>query len=473
MEFPSPVRLPVIADSNPSAPMTWGQIAIWDVLAWLSPDEASLNMPAVLPTPRGTTVDLVLKVIRQLVLRHESLRTAYMSIDGELRQCVKNEINLDIFTLEAPSDEEVNGLAESAAIELRRDTFDISSGVPLRVALVVRDGFVRSIALVASHMAIDTGSFLIVYNECKALLASNGDPDSLPRRSQQPVERAEFEASPAGAERQARTLAFWRKTTSLASPASISRLSIPTDDQLAWASIESEALALATNDLAARYSVGPSAVILASLGLLIAGYTDQPGPVFRSLTATRFRPHDREFVGAFNLNSMIHVATDSQLFADHVRQTAGTTLRAFLRCEANPRLVEDAVNEAASARGITPGSYCFFNDTASGRMSESDSDEVAAQGAIAAAARDTRIVALPYQGRQLDSKFFVFLNSLHPTCVMRLCKDRRFIPNVAPSEFFTALENLIVEAASTPGISVKELLDRLPDDARAGSDRRS
>jgi hypothetical protein len=459
MEFPSPIRLPVIADSNPSAPMTWGQVAIWDVLKWLSPDGASLNMPAVLLTPPGTTVALVFNVIRQLVLRHESLRTGYMSIDGDLRQCVRGEINLDIFLLEADSDEEVNGLAESAATDLRRDTFDISSGVPLRVALVLRDGFTRAIALVASHMAIDTGSFLIVYNDCKALLAADGDPDSLPPRSQQPVVRAEFEASPAGAERQARTLAFWRKTTAQASPASISRLPIPTDDQLAWASIESEALALATHDLAARYSVGPSAVILASLGLLVADFTGQPGPVFRSLTATRFRPHDREFVGAFNLNSMIHVATDSQLFADHVRQTAGTTLRAFLRCEANPRLVEDVVNEAASARGITPGSYCFFNDTATGRMSESESDTVTDPTEIAGAAKNTRIVALPYQGRQLDSKFFLFLNSLHPTCVMRLCKDRRFIPNVSPSEFFTALENLIVEAASTPGISVQELLE--------------
>jgi len=43
---------------------------------------------------------------------------------------------------------------------------------------------------------------------------------------------------------------------------------------------------------------------------------------------------------------------------------------------------------------------------------------------------------------------------------MRLCKDRRFIPDVSAPEFLGLLENLIVGAAATPGISVKELLDR-------------
>jgi len=470
--------------------MTWGQIAMWDVLEWLNPDEASLNLAAVLPIPRGTAVPHVLEAVRQLVLRHESLHTAYFSIDGELTQCVKDEIELDVFVVETSSDEEVAELAHSAAIELANDAFDISSGVQLRVALTVRDGLARAIALVASHMAVDAGSFQIVQSELKTLLSPGGGRDGLRKRSQQPVERAEFEASPAGAKLQDNALAFWRQTTSLASPSSISRLSVPADDQLAWASIESKAITLAAHDLAARYSVSPSAVILASLGLLIGDFTGEPGPVFRSLIATRFRSHDRQFVGAFNLNSIIHVATDSQLFADHVRRTAAATLKAFVRCEANPRRVEEVINDVASAREITPGSYCFFNDVATGRLSEPVLDAVADPAAVAAAAegpgrsstaaegpgrsstaaegpgrfstaaKGTQIVTLPYQGRQLDSKFFVFLHSLYPTCVMRLCKDRRFIPDASPSDFFSSLENLIVRAATTPGISVQELLDR-------------
>ena len=459
MQFPPPIRISVVADRSTCAPMTWGQIAMWDVLAWLNPDEASLNLAAVLPVPRGTTVTHVLEAISQLVLRHESLHTAYFSIDGELTQCVRDEINLDVFVVETASDEEVAELARSAALQLAKDAFDISSGVQLRVALAVRAGHARAIALVASHMAVDAGSFQIVQNELKVLLSPSGGRNGLPKRSQQPVERAEFEASPAGAKLQDRALDFWRQTTSLASPASISQLSIPADDQLVWASIESKALTLATHDLAARYSVSPSAVILASLGLLIGDFTGEPGPVFRSLISTRFRSHDREFVGAFNLNSIIHVATDSQLFADHVRRTAAATLKAFLRCEANPRRVEEVISDVASARGITPGSYCFFNDVATGRQSEPVRAAAEGPGRFSTAAKGTQIVTLPYQGRQMDSKFFVFLHTLHPTCVMRLCKDHRFIPDVPPSEIFRSLENLIVEAASSPGISVQELLD--------------
>jgi hypothetical protein len=458
-QLSSPVRMSIVADRSISAPMTWAQIAIWDVLAWLNPDEASLNLSAVLPAPRGTTVTRALEAISQLVLRHESLHTGYFSIDGELRQCVKDEIKLDVSIIETASDEEVAGQAHSAAAQLVNDTFDISSGVQLRAALVVRDGFARAIALGVSHMAVDAGSFQIVQSELERLLAPDGHRNRLPRRSQQPVERAEFEASPDGAKLQDRALAFWRQTTSLASPASISRLPVPADDQLAWASIESKALTLATRDLAARYSISPSAVILASLGLLIGDFTGEPGPVFRSLIATRFRSHDRNFVGAFNLNSVIHVATDGQRFDDHVRRTAAATLKAFLNCEANPRRVEEVINDVASARGITPGSYCFFNDTATGQAPETEPAAIADPEEIAAAAKGTQIVAMPYQGRQMDSKFFVFLHALQPTCVIRLCKDNRFIPDVSPAEFLGSLENLIVKAATTPGISVQELLD--------------
>jgi hypothetical protein len=460
MQFPSPVRLSVVADRSACAPMTWGQIAIWDVLEWLTPDEASLNPRAVLRTPRGTTVALALKAIRLLMLRHESLRTGYTIIDGKLTQCVKDEIELDVFVLEAASGRQVRELAESALAQLAGDTFDLSSGVQLRVALVARDGIALAIALSASHMAVDAGSFLIVLSELQTLLSADGDPGSLPQRSQQPLERAEFEASPAGARLQDQAVAFWRDAASLASPASISRLPVPDDDQITWASIDSEALMLAAHELAVRYTVSPSAVILASLGLLIGDLTGEQGPVVRSLTATRFRPHDRQFVGAFNLNSIVHVATDSELFADHVRRTGATMTRAFLRCEANPRLVEEVVNDVASSRGIMPGSYCFFNDTAAGRMSEPRPATVADPAKIAAATAGTRIVALPHQGRQMNSKFFVFLDSLRPTCLMRLCKDSRFIPDVPASEFFGLLENLIIAAATTPGISVKELLDR-------------
>jgi condensation domain-containing protein len=460
MQLPSPVRLSVVADRSACAPMTWGQIAMWDVLEWLHPDEALLNPRTVLRTPRGTTVNLALKAIRQLVLRHESLRTSYISIDGNLTQRVKDEVELDVFVVEAPSGRQVRELSESALAQLASDTFDLSAGVQLRAALIARDGFVLAIALAVSHMAVDASSFLIVLSELQALLSADGDLNRLPERSQQPVERAEFEASPAGAQLQDRVLAFWRQAVSLASPASLSELPGPADDHIIWASIESEALTLAAHQLAARYTVSPSAVILASLGLLISDFTGEPGPIVRSLTATRFRPHDRQFVGAFNLNSVVHVATGSELFADHVRRTGATITRAFLHCEANPRLVEEVVSDAAADRGIISGSCCYFNDTASGRITEPHPAAVADPARIAAATARTRIAALPYQGRLKGAKFFLYLESLRPACLMRLCKDRRFIPDVSPSEFFRSLENLMVEAAAKPSISVRELLER-------------
>lgn len=438
--------------------MTWGQVAIWDVLRWLHPDTASLNQVAVRPVPDGRSVPDAVDALRLLVLRHESLRSTYTDTDGVLEQHVHRQARLDVPVHRAGSAAEADRTAERLAAELGGRAFAVGEELPVRAAVVGHGGTAHAVVLVIAHMAVDGGSFRIVLRDFDALLRA-GAAAELPPRAQQPLERRDFEESKAGLARSERTLAHWRRAVGTGSRATLEHLPAPRDADLAWASIDSRALGTAVQRVSARSGVGPSAVVLGSIGLLIARLTGEDHPLLRSLTATRFKPHDQELVGAFNQNALIRTDTSPGRFDDYLARVSTATLSALRTCEADPRQVEATVAEAARARGFTPGSYCFFNDIITGRGVTTappgelppDADE------IRAARADTELRQLPYAGRQMDSKFFVFLHDVRPRCVLRLCKDRRFLPGVDAAGFLARLENLLVSAATSADPTLEEL----------------
>jgi hypothetical protein len=255
--------------------------------------------------------------------------------------------------------------------------------------------------------------------------------------------------TPEGVSREQRTLRHWQRTAETGSAASMSRLPIPADEELDWAAIDSLAMGGATRVLAERSGAGPAVVVLGCIGRLLAELTGEDGPVIRSLAATRFKPHDRDYVGAFNQNALLRLPSEEDEIPDYLRRSATAFLTGLRTCEADPRKAEAVLGLAARQRGFVEGSYCFFNDIATGRGPTAPEPGTALPAAenLAAAVTHTRAAALPYAGRQIDSKFFVFLQGLTPTVAARLCKDRRFLPDVDAVGFLRRLERLMISAA--------------------------
>ena len=70
------------------SPLSWGQLAIWRLTRWLDDDDPYFNMPWVLPVYGRRDLDTVLRALRALVERHETLRTTYEGTPGGLVQRV-------------------------------------------------------------------------------------------------------------------------------------------------------------------------------------------------------------------------------------------------------------------------------------------------------------------------------------------------------------------------------------------------
>ncbi|WP_217250338.1 condensation domain-containing protein [Streptomyces sp. AC602_WCS936] len=463
MTDPTTARVRFHEGTSRTGPMTWGQRAIWEVVRWLPPDDDSLNQLGWAPVG-SATVAQVCDMVRLLVERHESLRTTYAEHDGGLVQHVaaSGEIEFLLSELE-PGD-----LAEAVAPlgeRIRAGAFDNAAGLPVRAAIGLRAGVPAAVAIAASHLAVDGWSFQIVMDELRAVLAAGPDGAAgLRERSRQPLDRAGFEASEAGARRERRTLDYWARQANTVPASMLATTSTPQQLDRDWAHIDSPALALAAHALAGRSRCNTATALLGSTALLLASYLGEPEAALRVIVSTRFKPEDEEFVGAFNQNAIVRLQLADESTERFLTRAARTALNAYRHSEACPVKMEEQLEEIARRRGITPGGYCFFNDirfSAEERNApppELDPLKLPTQLEVALA--HTRLTRPDSEGRQSGAKFFLFLDGLRESCALTLCTDPRFLP-VSAGDFLRELEHLTVRAAQDPGAPVGELVDRL------------
>ncbi|MFJ6213770.1 condensation domain-containing protein [Streptomyces sp. NPDC092296] len=453
------VPVPFRTGQEKNGPLTWGQIAIWDVLQWLPADDSSLNALGSCPVPAGRTVDQVREALRVLVERHDSLRTLYRETDGRPVQRVLASGELEVGLYEAEDRAALDVRTAELGEALRSRPFDSAVDLPLRAAVLSCAGQPVAVLLAVSHMALDGWSFRIVRDDLEALLTAGADT-VLPPPGQQPLERAAYEASERGRNREAKALDYWARGVRDI-PASMLESVRGTDaPDFTWARIESPALALAVRSLAARNGLAPAVVLLAAAGLLLSAYKDEDEAALRTIVSTRFRPESRTLVGAFNQNALFRVDIADEPFGQFLRRAANAAFQSYSYCEYHPRKLESMVAEIAEQRGITPDGYCFFNDARFTLGEQSAAPDpgaaVAMAEGIAKALPETRLGPLEGNQTPKGANFFLFLHDLTDRAVLTLCADRRFLAPRGSADFLGDLERLTTRAA-VEEVSVRKL----------------
>ncbi len=445
--MPAPNQAAVIAEelefrgeAARSGPLTWGQLAIWDVLHWLPADDTSLTLTGSVPVPPGAGMAAVREALRALVERHESLRTSYHDHEGEPWQTARDQGPLSVIVRESDG-RDVAGAVRLATHELRSLPFDLAADLPLRVCVVTRHRSPAAVALAVCHMAVDAWSLEIVLEDLSALLAApSPDAAALPEAGQQPLERGAYEQSKAGQARERQALDYWRARVEEAPSTMLESLPQPVRPNLGWARIESPALADAVGRIARRTNAKPSTVVLAAVARLLARQKGERNAALRLIVATRFRPETRRLVGAFNQNALFVVPVDDEPFDAFVTRAAKASYLAYAHSEYDPRKVESLVSDLVQRRGLEPDGYCFFND-----MTFRESTE---PGEAPSPDPDATVVTEPDRDRfPKGATFFLYLMRLSGSAVLEICADRRFLaPGTVPG-FLRDLADLAVAAA--------------------------
>jgi hypothetical protein len=292
---------PPRADRKRPLPTTPGQKRTW-FFQLRDPRSAAQHLAIVLRLHGSMQPFALEQALDEVVRRHETLRTTYTEIDGELRAVVRAELPT---TLEQLDLEGADAEALRAAIdeEVSRP-FDLRSASPLRAQLVRIADDEHVLVLTVHHIASDGWSNAVLVRDLAAYYRalSADEPPALPEPSLPYVDFAVWQEGWLAGEQAVEQIAWWRRTLEDAPPVS----AFPPDEPPgpdrayvgAYEAFELDAgLVVSVQRLAREEGATPFAVLLAAFAVLLARASGQRDLVVGTLTAGRGRPEMESTVG--------------------------------------------------------------------------------------------------------------------------------------------------------------------------------
>jgi hypothetical protein len=342
-------------------PLTFGQR---NTLIWTR-DMTDYNRmtESVLDVPAGATLDDIAAAFGVLMARHESLRTIYPA-DGPPVQRVaqSGELAIDVYEVEEQSADPLV-LAAALARRMRATEFDVTSELPLRVAVATRQGAVLAASALYAHVAADFASMALIGGEFTRLAADPADrvvgPPGL-----QPLDRAAYERSERGRRKAAVALRNvadqLRYVPQCMYAVPIAGTGPDTGSLSGW--LSSPAAALALPHIAARSGTSPRSAVLAALSAVLARRTGHDRAVFTALMDNRHEPRMGGYVGSAARNGIVSVNVGAASFDDLVWRSAVAVIRASRHSLADEVEVQATTDEIEHERGVAYARDCVYND---------------------------------------------------------------------------------------------------------------
>ncbi|HYV13035.1 MAG TPA: amino acid adenylation domain-containing protein [Pyrinomonadaceae bacterium] len=319
-------------------PLSFAQQRLW-FLDQLEPGNAFYNVGAAVRLSGALDVEALDHALREIVQRHESLRTTFKQVDGEPMQFVASSAEAPFIVEDLSAlalDEREAEARRRAAAELGRP-FDLSRGPLLRVKLWRLDER-EHVALVSMHHIISDGwSSGVFVREMVALYRAFSSGEQLPL-SPLPLQYADYVVWQHGwlrGEVLERELDYW--TRQLGGAPSL--LELPTDrprpavfnyrgakhhftlSQKLFASLES---------LSRRESCTLFMTLLAAFNVLLYRYTEREDIVIGTPIAGRGHAETERLIGLF-VNTLV-LRTDlsgDPKFRDLLTRVREVTLGAY------------------------------------------------------------------------------------------------------------------------------------------------
>ncbi|MBZ4419892.1 non-ribosomal peptide synthase/polyketide synthase [Myxococcus sp. RHSTA-1-4] len=289
------------ADRTSAPPLSFAQQRLW-FLDQFEPGSAAYNMPAAVRLRGPLETQALERSFRELVRRHESLRTTFRAEDGVAVQVISPEPVVSFRPVEPGSREEAWRQVEQ---EVARP-FDLSRGPLLRTTLLKLAPEDHILVLVMHHIVSDGWSTGVLVREVAALYDafSQGLPSPLPELPVQYADYAVWQRGWLQGEVLEAQLDYWRKQLEGAARA----LELPTDrprpaaqtfrggfrkqtwPKALWRQVEA---------LSRREGATPFMVLLAAYQAVLSRYSGQEDLCVGSPIAGRTHAETEGLIGFF------------------------------------------------------------------------------------------------------------------------------------------------------------------------------
>ncbi|MYS82576.1 condensation domain-containing protein [Embleya scabrispora] len=444
-EVPAPFA--VAADGPVQAPLTWGQRAIWQAIRRTAPSDHYFNMTRVLPiADRGGPVDVAhaSAALGRLMERHDALRTRLVSGDGEPRQVRHSAGSLPVQVFEVALIEDADTVAAAVAERLGATRFDYFGTWPIRAGLIVQGGRVRYVALALCHVATDGHGVEVLVRDLRLLIrrGSAGGPTS-----GGPLDLAHEQSSATGLRRGESALAHWETHYRRIAPTVFADVvAEPAAPRFRTVRLVSAALARATDAVALRHRISPSAVLLAGAAVLAARAGGRDTAVMLPIVANRFRSDSRDLVTTLSQEGLFVLDLDPAAhFTDLLPAAWQASLRAYRSAGYDPARWNELMRRIATERGTPIRPFCCFNDMR--LVDRPPRTGPAPTGAELDAARSHSRVEPAGEHEFIACRYCMHVVSEGEALVVSVTGDTAYLPVHALEAHLVALEDLLVRAA--------------------------
>jgi amino acid adenylation domain-containing protein len=288
-------------------PLSFAQQRLW-FLDQLEPGQAVYNIPAAVLLEGALAVDALHRSFREIVRRHEALRTTFATVEEEVVQVIARRLALDLplVDLSALAAAEGSAVAVRLAAAEHLRPFALDRGPLLRVALL-RLAERRHVCLLTMHHIVSDGwSAGILLRELAAFyeLFRYGRPSPLPELPVQYADFAVWQRQWLSGEVLAGQTEYWRQRLDGA-PQALSlatdrpRPAVPSYAGGRQPLVLDEALTAAVKELAGHTGATPFMVLLGAFAALLGRYSAQTDLVVGTPVANRGRHEVEGLIGFF------------------------------------------------------------------------------------------------------------------------------------------------------------------------------
>ncbi|MBO4207675.1 AMP-binding protein [Micromonospora echinofusca] len=424
-----------------SAPLTWGQAAMYRPMQWFGEASRDFNIRRVLRLTAPVPVDRVTAAWSALVLRHQVLRTLMTDGADGPRQHLRADGAYPPLLRDTTPDA-LSETADATAAELAATAFHLDREWPVRWALLRVDGLVEAVAVAASHVSLDGWSLELLLAELRILV--DGER-TLPAPGWQPLDQAGYEASPAGQRRARQSLAYWRDRL----PAVPQRIfDGPEHDGgplpvVTWR-MESTAVAAAATALAQQTGASSSTVVLTAALLVQTALTGRDRAVVKLIAGNRNTPRQRQLATGIAQNALLVFDIGDGDVTDVVRRCYRDSTESYFHAIYPP----DALDTLIAAEAPQADLSVYFNDSRMGRDFDVPTGPPD-RATLTELATHTTVRQIAAVARH-DMTFFLAMPHLAGGCALHLLADTRRVPAAVCVRALRGIETLLCEAALRP-----------------------
>jgi hypothetical protein len=444
------VLLPFSGSQTGTAPLTWGQQAVWQDMQAAG---RSMCLAEVSRPPAGTTAEHVTAWFADLIGRYPALRTRLDSgTHSGLSQVVhaSGQVAADVVTM--PDDATAQDV-ERYAFELKHAQaaarIDPHRDWPVQLAVIRHRGGVAYRVFTVSRLVVDAIALAILRDDLNSPgRAGRADVMSLldlARRERTDALRRVSDRAMRYWERQLRSapaLAFGDPARAPGRPGHRYRYGV----------LSSPAAALAMLAIAQRTGTATARVLHAVIATAIARATGSSPLTTKVTVSNRFRPGYSQVIGPLSQDSVVTLDVAGASIDEVIAQAGRAILAAGVYGYYDPRRLDEVCARVAAERGHPAGITWVINDTRTARL-----DDAAGPASPGPATREQIAGKLPETLLAWEQKTLGFAAAAqisvfdHPgTLWVEAILEMTRFPQEQAEALLRGIEEVAVEAALDP-----------------------